>query len=227
MADEHCQDVGRYLLPAEVERVKIIGWKGNIKEILACNIVIMLGSPPVPPEAVMERLLQTGRQEELNQDGDWGDLPWIGEFPRDGQVRVNRKGYRHPAWQHAYQSILMGRTYQMLAHLAGHDAVHIHSAERWGLPLDPGPSPLSRHDSRVLEALRTLTAESATDNTEEKKNSLVAESAVNSDGGVSAKQVAALVGRPVRTVTDALHRLQRMKLAIHLGERGGWRAAEV
>jgi hypothetical protein len=221
LAEDSREPVAALLTDAERERVRLAGWNDDLTVLSDCPRTLVLGHPPVPPEAVRQRLIQTGQAQAATEPGDWGDLPWEAEQPWGEPVMVDRKGYRHPAWQAAYQELVRGRVRAVLANLTG--LAIVVTDEDLGLSLDVEPPALDTDHIRLLEGLRGLTLNSATDKREERL--LVAEMSVRVKA-FHAKELGGLAGLSAATVRRRMADLERAGLVIRVGERGGWLAAE-
>jgi hypothetical protein len=216
-------EVARAFDASDLARLKFVEWSGDLRVLRGCALVVVLGHPPVPPEAVVERLVRAGEPESAAEGGDWGEAPWSGTLLDGRSVIVDRCGYRHPAWDRAHRALTRGRLGQVLANLTG--TVYVHCAEDVDLPLDSGPIPLSAREFRLLGVLRELTATSATRERSEDAGDLVAEVAVSSRGFTAAR-LAEICGESDRTVRRGMETLERGGLAVRLGERSGWIATE-
>jgi hypothetical protein len=203
----------------ERARLRFVDWNDSFRTLTDCGLTVVMGHPPVPPEAVVERLVRSGHAEAAVEDGGWGELPWDGELPWGQKVTVERMGYRHPAWQRAYQDLVLGRLRRVLVNVPTPTVVHC--AEELGLPLEEPPPALDERDGLLLSRLRELTAKIAT-NTE---NDLVAKLAV-SKAGIETSELAEATGIPERTVRRLLSDFDKAGLAVRVGERGGWLAAD-
>ena len=149
---EDCHfEVERHMTPEERTRAIFAGWTGAMTVFHNCDLIIVLGEPPVPPKAVVVRLCHTGQGESAVEEGDWGPLPWVTGTGED----VDRNGYRNPAWREAHQAIQTGRLRQVLANIPGR--VILHSAEEMGLPLIQPCIRLNPEQARILETLDVQT----------------------------------------------------------------------
>ena len=108
-------------------------WKTRIKKVsyffsgedrasnnwLNCDLLIVLGTPRVPPSAVRNLLLSVGKIEAAKYDSDFVSFSWTGKNENGDLVKVLGRKFSDPDWQWAYsllvketllQSIGRGRT---------------------------------------------------------------------------------------------------------------------
>lgn len=73
---------------------------------LACDLIVILGTPRVPPSATRSKLIQLGQIIEAAEDGRWRDKAWH-QASLDGKdVILRGYGYAHPAWDEAHQLLV-------------------------------------------------------------------------------------------------------------------------
>jgi DNA-binding transcriptional ArsR family regulator len=207
--------VAEELSARERQRVRLCGWGADLRALSDCVLTVVLGHPPVPPRAVIERLLQTGHAEAAAACGRWGELPWLAELPWGQAREVPRRGYHHPDWQRAYEQLVSGRLRAILANLSGPAVVHC--AEELGLALEEAPPALDDLDGEILSVLRSLPAISTT----REENSLVVDMAGRGIH-VILSQLRRITGAPERTLRRHLSRLSALGLVARCGVRGGW-----
>jgi len=179
-----------------------------------CDLIIVAGTPRVPPRAIAEYLVQVGEIDAACQQPDWGAVIWRGTTESGESVKVKSLGYQDEAWQRAYRELVRAQLVQAVGRGRGiletGCEVLVLSTEECGLPIsDAGLEPLNETGAKVCEALNRLTMENA--NKDYLGNSIV-----------STPEIAGATGLSAVRVRELLRSLERRGLARKVGERSGW-----
>jgi ribosomal protein S25 len=180
-----------------------------------CDLIIVAGTPRVPPEEIERRLVQTGAVDAACRRPRWGSIAWTGVTENGEAVTVSGRGYHDDAWRRAHESLVRAALVQAIGRgrgiLEAGCEVLVLSNEECGLPLSDGSvETLNQSSVRVLAALRELTMENPIKRLIE--NSIV-----------STSTIASAVGLSVVHVRELLRALEQRGLVQKVGERSGWR----
>jgi hypothetical protein len=181
---------------------------------LDCDLLVILGTPRVPPSAVRERLVQIGNLETAALDGQWGVKTWQGRDLLGEKVVVRGSGYKNPAWQEAHETLVADALRQALGRgrglLTEGITVIVVSNERLGLVLADKPLPLVKdQEALTLQAVIELSTENANSN-------ILAKTVV------STSELAQHIDLGKTQTKQYLLRLTSLGLLKRKGERGGW-----
>jgi len=189
-----------------------------------CDLLVVLGTPRVPPDAIAAYLVQVGELEAARETPDWGEVRWEAETESGEPLVISGRGYRNVAWQRAQRELVRGSLVQAIGRgrglLESGCEVVVISTEECGLVIsDAGHEVLNAASARILAALQAATMENA-------KYITLGNSIVR------ATDLAARTGLSVVHVRQLLCALERRGLVKKVGERdGGWslvpNAAEV
>ena len=183
-----------------------------------CDLVIVVGTPRVPGEAVQRRLCQLGDFNSAGQDGRWGEVRWRCWTESGKRLVVTGRGYDRDAWDRAYQSLVRaaiiqaaGRGRALLEN--GCDVVVI-STEWCGFDFADGNADIeiSESDSAVLTMLTDRTLSLKVISKEQRPI-------------ISTAEIAHRLCLSPRETQRILTRLESRLLVCRVGERGGWRMA--
>ena len=177
-----------------------------------CDLIIIAGTPRVPPRAVQQRLFQVGEFTEATLNGEWSGRNWKG-FQMDGTPRiVVGWGYANEKWNLVHRSLVRAAIIQAVGRgrglLSDGCEVLILSNEECGFPLADASSiePLPEVAMTVLGALTAVAANKE----------------VLGTTAVSTQEVAEYLEREERQIRDWLKWLHDRGLINRHGERGGW-----
>ena len=187
-----------------------------------CDLVIVVGTPRVPGEAVQRRLIQFGDFTSAGEDGRWGPCRWKATTETGEELIVEGLGYAHPAWERAHRSLVRaaiiqaaGRGRSLLE--TGCDVVII-STEECGFPVvNNRDIELSETETNALAVITELSARESYRTTKTLVRLAVADAPI-----VSTSEIAHRMGLMMRGTQKILTRLESRRLVIRLGERGGW-----
>jgi hypothetical protein len=193
-----------------------------------CDLLVVLGTPRVPPPAVKMRLIQLGLVTAATREGGWEADWWSGKTTTGKRVTVRTSAYRDHDWYAAHCSIVRAELFQAIGRGRGicpnGVPVVVFSNEPLGLPLlDCGIEPLGETGLTVLMEIGRL---SATNPKGESKGEL---SATNpkyillESIAVSTASLVGSLGMPERTIRWNLNDLLRRGLVEKVGQRGGWK----
>lgn len=177
-----------------------------------CDLIIIAGTPRVPPQAIQKRLFQLGEFTAGAADGEWSKRNWKG-FQTDGTPRiVAGRGYGNEKWNLAHRSLVRAAVIQAAGRgrglLSDGCEVLILSNEECGFPL-ANQSTVKPLPGAAMIVMNALTAVAAN------KETLATTS-------VSTREVAEHLERDERQIREWLNWLHDSGLINRHGERGGW-----
>lgn len=183
-----------------------------------CDLIIVAGTPRVPPSEISQQLFRCGELEALRNDGQWGELNWVGFTTAGGKRIVNGRGYLDPTWRKIHRSKVRaniiqaaGRARSLLE--SGCEAV-ILSNEETGFPLvepDQEIEPMTESETGIFAEL----------------NALVPLMDIRDDCACATSEAVAMrCNLKIRQAQILLTRLERRGMACRIGQRGGWLPAE-
>ena len=79
---------------------------------LECDLVLIVGTPRVPPSAVREALIQVGDAEAAGKDGKWRSHIWQGYAPDGEKVEIGGLGYENPSWDRMHRLLVQSSLLQ-------------------------------------------------------------------------------------------------------------------
>jgi hypothetical protein len=162
---------GEESLPAAARaRISKASWFGHGPDRasnewhVACDALVVIGTPRPNPGSVRRRLVVQGDLEAAAMpDGDWCDGTWDASTVDGDFVTLVSRGYRHPTWRAAHQSMVRAALRQAIGRARaglpeGIPAVVV-ADEPLGLPVDRRPLLVRRRTAqRVLDALGIIQA---------------------------------------------------------------------
>lgn len=117
-------------------------------EWLDCDLLLVLGTPRVPPSAVREGLVQVGDLEAASTDGGWKSFLWEGKTSSGALIQVKAQGYSSPSWASVHRRMVQDTLTQAIGRgrgvTDGGVPVVVISNEPLGLQLSSSPLPLLR-----------------------------------------------------------------------------------
>ena len=132
----------------------------------SCDLVITLGTPRVPTDAVQGHLVRRGMSAAADRDGQWGPRRWQGK-DTDGQLRtIEGLGYQDPDWAESHKALVAAELGQCVGRgrpvLDSGVPVVLLSSEPLGLPLAvAGLTPITNQVAAVVESGATSAADVA------------------------------------------------------------------
>lgn len=208
------------LEPAYRQRIVKISYFGSGEDRSSnewhtqCDLIIIAGTPRVPPGAVATYLVQIGEVAAACERAEWGKLVWYGETESGETVKVQGCGYQDELWRGANRDLVRAALVQAVGRgrgiLSTGCEVIVLSTEECGLVLsDAGVESLSGTNHRVLTALKELSMEFP--------NKYYLGKSI-----VSTRSIAEAVGLSKERVREVLRHLERRGLVQKVGERRGW-----
>ena len=181
---------------------------------LECDLLLILGTPRVPPSAVRQGLIQLGMVVEAGMDGRWSKFAWEGKALDGKSIQVEGSGYQTPSWRRVHHILVRSLLLQAIGRGRGvlkkGIPVVVVSNEPLGLPFMANAlSSIKDSVGNTFMAVAELTDKSPTYNTVGKMSVTTGEVALAS--GCSTKQA----GRH-------LNLLSSFGLLAKKGQRGGW-----
>lgn len=179
-----------------------------------CDLLLILGTPRVPQETVVEYLVQIGELEAACQQPVWDEFYWHGMTVSGEEQRFQGRGYRDPTWRKAHQSIVRAALVQAIGRgrgiLADGCDVIVLSSEECGLPIIDGPAPfLNESAVQLWQFIDQLTAK--------KPNRYLYRKVA-----VSTAELALASDLPIRTCRRLLTELESFNLVQRDGPRSDW-----
>ena len=134
---------------------------------LLCDLIIILGTPRVPPSAVREGLIQIGQVNDAVLDGDWGLVNWKGKTMEGDLLTVSGRGYRNPFWNKVHQMLVKNALLQAVGRgrgvRNGGVPVVVVSNELLDLPLLAFTAPIIKDEvTKTFLAIQELILKNAT-----------------------------------------------------------------
>ena len=127
----HCKNVGIICHKCHVPEIKSLSsyWENRIRKVsyfhsgedrasndwLNCDLLIVLGTPRVPPSAVRNLLLSFGKIEAAKYDSDFVSFLWTGMNEKGDLVEVISKQYSNPDWNWANSLLVKEALRQAIA----------------------------------------------------------------------------------------------------------------
>lgn len=171
-----------------------------------CDLLIVAGTPRVPPSAVRYRLLQIGRSEHAAiKDPEWRSLKWRVIDTDGNAAEIQGSGYGNEAWRRAHRQLVRAKLVQAIGRgrtlsESGCEVVVI-SNEECGLSVRVS-NPMSESDRAVLSILRRLGA---------------------AGDAVVTKAIANEAGLTTRRTQILLNEMVESGRAERVGRRSGWK----
>ena len=188
---------------------------------LGCDLILVIGTPRVPPVAVRDMVIQLGRVEAACRNEPFSGLTWEGKANDGHLVKIDGLGYVDPAWADAHRHLVKETLRQAVGRGRGVNdngvPVLVASNESLGLTLADQSLPLvSDAEDETLQLTVSATARNAID-------TIIANHAV---APVVTDTVADLSRYELRTVRNHLSSLSSFGLLKKKGDRGGWIVAD-
>jgi Primase C terminal 1 (PriCT-1) len=218
----------------EIERLEPL-WRSRLSKLdyfrsgndrasnkwLECNLLLILGTPRLPPSAVREALIQTGDVAAAARDGKWRSHTWQGRTLQGDLIDVQGLGYEDPSWSRMHEILVRSNLQQAVGRGRGviesGVQVIVVSNESLGVPFAAEELVLLKDpEARTLQIVTELSAVFPT-------VYIVGEIAVSVAQIVSqlaqGDELAALKERQVRS---HLSTLEELGLLARKVSRGGW-----
>ena len=188
---------------------------------LGCDLILVIGTPRVPPVAVRDMLIRLGRVDAACRNEKFISLAWEGKAKDGRLVRIDGLGYADPFWADAHCHLVKETLLQAIGRGRGVNdngvPVVVASNESLGLTLADQPLHLVNDaEDETLRLTVSATAQNAIDN-------IIATHAV---APVVTDTVAEKSQYEIRTVRNHLSSLSHSGLLKKKGERGGWIVAD-
>jgi hypothetical protein len=148
---------------AKIEYFRSGEGRGSNQWLDACDFILVLGTPRVPPAAVRSRLLQTGRVSAAARDGRWDRDYWSGVTAEGERRTIRTSAYRDWDWHHAHRAIVRAELVQAIGRARGICdnglPVAVVSNESLDLPILAKEAPtIGETELRILQAIVKLSA---------------------------------------------------------------------
>lgn len=131
-------------------------------EWLDCDLILVIGTPRVPPSSVRDALIRLGRQQDAEFDGGFSSLKWEGKTVDGNVIAVEGLGYAHPSWNELHSHLVKETLRQAVGRgrAVTEKAVQVvvASNESIGIPLASQPLlPVSDSEDDTLHLTLKLT----------------------------------------------------------------------
>lgn len=188
---------------------------------LNCDLILVIGTPRVPPVAVRDTLIRLGRVDAASRDGQFESLTWEGRTRNGRSVKIDGRGYADPSWAEVYNHLVKETLRQAVGRGRGVTEkgvpVLVVSNESLGLPLADQSLPLV--NDAEDETLRLAVIATA-------RNAICISIANRAVAPVVTCDVADISRYELRTVRKHLSSLSSSGLLKKKGERSGWVVAD-
>lgn len=221
---------------AKVEHFRSGESRGSNDWFESCDLLVVLGTPRVPPSAVKSRLIQTGRVLASTRDGQWEPDYWSGVTTAGKRVTVRTLAYRDHDWHFAHRAIVRSELIQSVGRGRGlletGIPVVVLSNECLEFPiLDVTEfEPLPENQILALKAIFELSGDSRLEKSchsqetgydNQTLNSITLEFCCHSS--VLTSLIALKLKKTRQAVLGILKGLCRRGLIEKIGQRGGWK----
>lgn len=216
--------------------------RGSNEWLDECDLILVFGSPRVPPEAIRNYLIRTGQTAaaaRTQKEAEWGTDFWSAETLSGRRKTIRTKNYRDHFWFDAHRAVVKAELWQAAGRARavcehGLPAIVVSNEQLGYRILDETPQPLGDHDLEVLYAARLLLLGGDGEIQDEsyRKCFLQAQEAGATEAfstkyyvgtaSVSSVDIASQVGRTDRAIRMSLASLASVGLVQKNGERGGW-----
>ncbi len=219
---------------AEIEKLAPI-WQNRIARIeyffsgkdrasnswLDCDLILVIGTPRVPPSAVRDTLIRLGRVSAAANNASFDSLTWEGRTKNGHLVKIDGLGYAEPSWAEIHSHLVKETLLQAVGRGRGVTAngvpVLVVSNESLGLTLADQPLRLvTDAEDETLQLAVSLTA----------RNAIYINIANHAVAQVVTSEVAVISRCKVRAVRQHLSSLSLLGLLKKKGDRGGWIVAD-
>jgi hypothetical protein len=175
----------------------------------SCDLLIVLGTPRVPPAAVREKLIQIGRVGDAGQDGKWGKMAWEGRTPEGNHQTFGSMGYQQESWKEMHRVLVRETILQAVGRgrgvLSQGVPVVVVSNESLGLPVSGEDLPIMKDaEATTLQFIQEL-AKSA-----------------NFTGVITTSELADRRGMTSRQARTHLAGLESVGLVGRANKKGSW-----
>jgi hypothetical protein len=179
-----------------------------------CEIIIIAGTPRIPPAAIAAYLVQVGETSAACKEPEWGTIYWDGQTESGEALKVKSRGYHDEAWRRAHRDLVRAQLVQAIGRGRGileiGCEVIVLSSEECGLTIsDAGFGGINDTATKVIQAMRELSAQFSN------KASL-------GKCALKASEIGIRCGIGRRQTQVALQLLERRGLTHRVRERSGW-----
>jgi len=223
----------------KVEHFRSGASRGSNDWFESCDLLIVLGSPRVPPRGIKTRLIQTGRVMAAARDGKWHTDYWSGITTTGKRQIVKTLAYRDHEWYSAHRSIVRAELIQSVGRGRGvcenGIPVVVISNECLNFPIldETEFEPLTEIQVLALKAVFEFSVDSRLGKMSDSKDNTERTFFLNTItlGKMSLNPVfGTLVGLKLKITTRHADRilgaLSRRDLVEKISERGGWKITE-
>lgn len=179
-----------------------------------CDLILILGTPRVPPATVITLLTQIGELKAAQTIPKWDVLHWYARTTQGEQKKFEGRGYYDPVWLKAHRAIVRSNLVQAVGRgrgiLENGCDVILLSSDECGLLVIDERTPLLNGDLlSVLNQIRQLSASFP-------NNNILRKVAHNS------AELAKQTDIPERTIQYKLRQLEQLGLVYRKSPRSGW-----
>jgi len=179
-----------------------------------CDLIIVAGTPRVPPGVIATYLIQVGEIGAACQQPEWGAVFWHGTIESGEPMRIKGFGYQDDAWRRGHRDLVRAQLVQAIGRGRGiletGCEVVVLTNEECGLPIsDAGFEKVNGTAVKVLQAMRDLSEQ-------------FANKYILGNCSLKSSDIANRCGIAPRLVQKALQVLERTGMVRRVGERSGW-----
>ena len=179
-----------------------------------CDLLVILGTPRVPPDAIRQYLIQVGEQQIACANPVWDTVYWQVETTSGELKTIEGRGYHDPKWSAAHRDLVRAALVQAIGRgrliLENGSDVIVVSNEECGLQVIDEEIP--RLNDSAVAVLHQLSLITATKSNKAYIDKVAANTA----------SIAQLLDRPQRSVRRSLHELESLHLVQRNGPRSAW-----
>ncbi len=228
---EHRLDESLRRRIAKIEYFRSGEGRGSNSWIDQCDLLVVVGTPRVPPPAVKLRLIQVGVVLAAARDGQWEADWWSGKTTTGKRVTIRTSAYRDHDWYAAHRSIVRAELIQAIGRGRGicekGIPVVVLSNEPLGLPiLEIDVRPVPDTAVKVLQAISRLSALIPKGESPGDQQSSYLHQTLNNNtlgkGAVSSSEIAHFIKIKDRQTIYLLNGLAERGFVQRIGKRGGW-----
>ena len=218
----------------KVEHYRSGEGRGSNAWLDECDVILVVGTPRVPPSAIKNRLIQIGRVAAAGRDATWKDGEgwgtdyWSAITTEGKRMTVPYLAYRDHDWYSAHRAIVRAELIQAIGRGRGicpnGVPVIVLSNEPLDLPIlnSVGVQPVSGTAISILQAVRQLSDQNSKGEQQPSASDQIPKYLLGFRS-VSTAAIASKIGKVERYTRRALKSLAKRGLVDRIGQRKGWR----
>jgi DNA-binding transcriptional ArsR family regulator len=232
---------------AKIEHHRSGAGRGSNAWHAECDLLIVLGTPRVPPAAVRTRLIQANQAAAATctaEQAGWGKDYWLAKTIAGSARQVQFLTYSDHRWHRAHAAIVAAELRQAVGRGrglldSGIPVVVVTTTPLGYRVVDHDPLPMTVTEDEILTVMRTLSEEKLTEHfakgaaeventdlTEHSANTyILGECSVN-PCPIFAREIGSRIGKSESYVSRTLAHLEEHGIVRRIGRRGGWQPTE-